>query len=67
MVATPSTSVGTVRWVTPLLCMICIPPSWVLEEYTSLPRTYDTTARFILPFSMSPFSYPIPCSVPRLQ
>ena len=31
--ATPSTSLGTVRWVTPLLCIIWIPPSWALDEY----------------------------------
>lgn len=31
MVQTPSKSSGTVTWETPLLCMICTPPSWLLD------------------------------------
>lgn len=31
MVQTPSKSSGTVMWETPLLCMICTPPSWLLD------------------------------------
>lgn len=38
-VKTPSKSSQTVEWVTPLLCMIWMPPSWLLEVYTSRPRT----------------------------
>lgn len=31
MVQTPSKSSGTVTWETPLVCMICTPPSWLLD------------------------------------